>query len=414
MSTSAHHQSFGGGTHSHASCCSEETPCWHRISFAAKSLLTSKFDLDLSQIGTTQRLRYEDFEPVFYHLFLLIDPTETKRKFRALHPARNQEERTKFIDTAVRFINDKQLHTQRVASSQLRMFGGAPFRSLVTSLIRTASERELESLRGRVTIDSQFEVDQCGNDLGILIDSLAVICSSGSATRHTLTELVEQLIEMKKDLANRSQLVQDRWSILMHRTDGFHSSHSYSQDRVSALCQSQLSRLEAAYGETKQAMERIKSVKLPECNTTIDLLSTKDNGQSTVKRLSQFIREAKGQFDPDKELLREACGANMHEKIRQQLADYDSRTLKLIESWREDQDKADEIMLRNPEILEKYNHLQQLIPIISFQPIRVNVNHDTPLPERPSLSDIESILKEYPDPKYDDRHIIEISRSYFQ
>lgn len=414
MSTTGHHQSFGGSSSSHTSCCSEETPCWHRISYAAKSLLSSKFDLDLSQIGTTQRLRYEDFELVFYHLFILIDPTETKRKFRGLHPARNQEEKTKFIDTAVRFINDKQLHTQRVASSQLRMFGGAPFRSLVTSLIRTASERELDSLRGRVTIESQLEVDQCGNDLGVLVDSLAVICSSGSATRHTLHELMEQLIEMKKDLANRSQLVQDKWSSLMHRTDGFHSSQTYSQDRVSALCQSQLSRLEVAYGETKQAIEKIKSVKLPECNTTTGLSSTKDNGQSTVKRLSQFIREAKGQFDPDKELLREACGANMHEKIRQQLADYDSRTLKLIEIWREDQEKADEMLLRNPEILEKYNHLQQSIPILPLKPLEVDVNHDLPLPERPSLSDIESILKEYPDLKYDDRHIIETSRSYFQ
>lgn len=413
MSTTGHHQSFGG-SQTHTSCCSEETPCWHRISYAAKALLTGKFDLDLSQIGATQRLRYEDFEPVFYHLFLLIDPTETKRKFRGLHPARNQEERTRFIDTAVRFINDKQLHTQRVASSQLRMFGGAPFRSLLTSLIKTASERELESLRGRVSIESQLEVDQCGDDLVVLVDSLAVVCSSGSATRSTLHELKEQLVEMKKDLANRSQLVQEKWSTLMHRTEGFHSSQSYSQDRVSALCQSQLSRLEAAYGETKQAMERIKSVKLPESNATAGLLSTKDNGQSTVKRLSQFIREAKGQFDPDKELLREACGANMHEKIRQQLAEYDSKTLKLIETWREDQEKADEMLLKNPEILEKYNQLQQSIPMIALKPIEVDANHDVPLPDRPSLSDIESILKEYPDPRYDDRQIIETSRSYFQ
>lgn len=115
--------------------------------------LSPKLDFEL--IG--QRLTYEDFEKIFHHLFFMIDPAEAKRLFRGvIFPARNKEEQDRFIDTCVRYLNNKRLSSNRVSSSSLRMYGGEPFRRLVGTLIEAANNRKREQAKELEELEKYF------------------------------------------------------------------------------------------------------------------------------------------------------------------------------------------------------------------------------------------------------------------
>lgn len=372
----------------------EETPSWDNIHCALR-LLFSRFEqLDLTSIGTTQRLQYEDFEMVFYHLFLIMDQTDTKRKFRDIFPARNQEERTKFIQLSVRCINDKQLSSQRVAASQLRMCGGEPFRRLMANLIKAATEKEIHSIR-RIAPDcmglhSSQDIQTKGENLDFYIDKICQKQQKVKELSNNLKETIDRLKQLKENVNEAKRLHQEKWNFLSTKLDGV--SYSYNHRHMQAICRSLFSRLEQANAKSKAATEKIKKIQLP-TEGTDDIVS------SGKKRLSQFIREVRDQFD----------SSRIVDKIGQQLVEYDNGVDKIIETWQEEQERADENLLKNPEIFEKFRFFENIVPKIDLKPI----GHVDNTKEKPLLSSIEQILNQFSDPKYDDREIVEASRAYF-
>lgn len=404
----------------------DETPTWDGIAYALKSLLCD-FDVDLSKIGTTQRLQYEDFETIFYHLFVLIDPSETKRRFRLICAARNQEEKTKFIESSVRFINDKQLHPQRVSSSQLRMFGGEPFRRLTRSLIKAASERELE--RHELSIEEQVELQQCNNNLERLLDYLNEKSNCISNTMLELNQSMEHLREARKSLEDSNQAIQDKWSFMADKLaarderifsptkDGVQSATcdsisgsstnnnlNHHQRDVSPIVRTLLERLGASHSKTKLAIQRIQSIELPREETL-------GPGESAVrKRLSQFIREVANKFNTSHELLPDAHQTRLNEQVRQQLVEYDRGVERLIEIWREEENRLDEELLQMADMNDMFAKLEGLIPRIELKPIGPQKNNN----ESVKKSEIEKILKDFPDSRYDDEEIVEITKKHFR
>lgn len=116
---------------------SENVPTWEKIRDSLKDLFSTKklTVLELDDVQVNQRLQYHEFELIFYQFFLIIDQKETKRRFRTAYPARNQDERNKFIDLAVKYINDKQLLPKKVTAQRLKTYGGEPFRSIINAMI---------------------------------------------------------------------------------------------------------------------------------------------------------------------------------------------------------------------------------------------------------------------------------------
>jgi hypothetical protein len=411
----------------HNQAVADETPSWDGIAYALRLLLCD-FSIDLSRVGTTQRLQYEDFEIIFYHLFVLIDPNETKRRFRLICAARNQEEKTKFIESSARFINDKQLHPQRVSTNQLRMFGGEPFRRLMRSLIKAASERELE--RHEPSIEEQVDLQQCNNNLERLLDHLNEKSNSISSTMLELNQSMEHLRETRKSLDDSNQAIQDKWLMMSEKLalddhlspiedssiqlakcessisgcSNISNSNSSGRRDVSPIVRALLERLGASHSRTKSAIDRIKSIELPKEETLAP-------GESAnKKRLSQFIREVAIKFEPSHELLSDAQQTRLNEQVKQQLIDYDQGVERLIEIWREEENRVDKELLQMANMRELFAKLEDLIPKIDITPIapdRKEINHEV------KVCDIEKILKDYPDSRYDDQEIGEITKKHF-
>lgn len=422
--------SMSSSSQSKQSLIVDETPSWDAIAYALRSVLC-EVDIDLSRIGSTQRLEYEDVERIYYHLFLLINPRETRRKFRLVCAARNQEERNKFIESAVGFINDQQLHPQRVSSAQLRMFGGEPFRRLTASLIKAACEREME--RHELSIEEQVELEQCNNDLGRLLDHLSEKMKSISSAEIRLKQSMEYLRELRERVKESNLAILDKKSCLSvklvhaearsstpapnigHKSisgcsisgssigGGITYNHPNCQRDISLIVRTLLERLGDSLSRTKLAMDRIKSIELPREESLGPGETVKP------KRLSQFIREVANKFNTSHEELKsEARQTRLNEQVRQQLIDYDRNMERLIEAWREEENRVDEGLLQMPDVRDMFDNLEGLIPKIQLTQIgpkgsAADVN----------VGDIEQILKDFPDPRYDDQEIIEITKKHF-
>lgn len=412
-----------------SSVSGEATPTWEEINAAVRSLLSVRFNqLDLSHIGSNQRLKYEEFESLFYHLFLLIDSQETRRKFKCAPSGapRSQEDRAKFIELAVRFINDKRLNSQRVATTQLRMCGGEPFRRLIGSLVKIASEREIDSLKKRLPIEALIEIEESGdssnlrNDLEVLLNKIDEIKLNISENQQNLRDSTEKLANHRNILAEAKQQTDDKWQNLAHKLRGFSSPRDQSQ--ALEMCNNLLSQLETSSAEAKLALE-----KLDQTRERIEMEERKrqpktdrpnklgDNLQvSSEKRLSQFIREAKEQLNPNQDHKDELQRNNIGERIKQQLAEYDEGLARLIEFWREESDRADEMLLKDSDTLERFKQLQKIFPLIPLTPITSTTQSEHNIKELDWNIIAKVLSGNLQKSTQDCRQIIEICQSVFK
>lgn len=126
----------------------DETSSWDEI---RRALSVFKIDLEPMQGAGSQRLAYEDFERIFYHMFLLIDGPGTRRKFRLIYPASDREKRDQFIESSITFINQRRLNPQPISRSHLRAFGGETFRKLLSTIIRQVKDVEVKQIKKYLT-----------------------------------------------------------------------------------------------------------------------------------------------------------------------------------------------------------------------------------------------------------------------
>lgn len=368
----------------------EAAPNWDEIKLAARVLILPKFELDLSQLGLAQRMKYEEFELLFHHLFLLIDSQETRRRFKGPYPALDQEGRARFIESAVRFINDKQLHGQRVTSSQLRMYGGETFRRLIGSLIRIASERETAGLLSRQSIEEQVGLEQSSASLDILADGIEAIRGNILEIEEGLRASRDALAQLKARMGESKQQADEKWHNLTRELKNYSSPRD--QWQASNMCTCLLSRLETSSGESKSALEKLKSMRLPHCNGAAN--KSHDRSQTNnEKRLSQFIREAKAHLNSNQQ-VEESNPNRLGERMGQQLTDFDEKMTRWLEMLRDEGDQADEVLLKNSEIRERYQQLVRIFPLIGLTPMTApeSVTFDAS-----DFDSLAKVLADFPD-----------------
>lgn len=428
----------------HGNSGAEETPSMDRIVRALKVVLF-EFELDQGKVGTTQRLQYEEFELISYHLFLMIDPHETKRRFRSVCAARNPEERSKFIELAVRFINDKQLMPQRVTTGQLRILGGEPFRRLLDSLIKVACSSELDR-------SGLPEPDTDDSSALLLARRVQEESAKLRESMQRFRDSQEQLRELRKRTEDSARLTHDRWLGLAARnnvdvTGGSGGQFLPGEEEVveveeeeeeepstsSAISQSTggdntqtskvfdfspvvralLARLEKSHARQKVAMQKIRSIELPR------EVTTDANDSAVKKRLSQFIRETANRFTSKdlQEIPPEVHRNKLNEQYRQQLIAYDEGVEGLVRMWRQEEDRRDEELLREPKMRAMYAELERLLPKIELTPIgaqpevfEAKRRDHSPAP---SLEFIKEMFALFPDERYDDQEILEHAKKFF-
>lgn len=299
----------------------EETPKWTILRVALKSVL-AKFELDLNHVGTTQRIDYTDFEKIFYHLLIIIDPNDCRRKLWSLYPARDLDGRSRFIELTTQLINDRQIGATKISSGQLRVCGGEPFRRLLCSLIKKAAQVEIQSIERKL---SNVTTQTPDVSLTELEDSIVLlksqILNKSNDLEHGLNELVrlENLLEMKNGIKNL------------------------------------LDQLETSNGRVKVAVEKIKSLEIyPDFVKGSTILETS-------KRMSNFVNEIRECLlvKPD----------TAKSKIENQLAEYDNGNERLISTLEDEIAKIDAALLEKEEMRERYNFFSNLIPAIEFAPI---------------------------------------------
>lgn len=414
-----------------SNCCLESTPCWHRLTCSIKTLFEHQNtitkqaeEIDFNQLGASSRIKYEDFERIFYQLLLIIDTQDTKRKFKGHYPARNKEEQNVFIDMVAKAINDRQpqLHSRRVASSQLRMFGGVPFRSLLSSLVRRANEREIEKLKSRLDLQSSCKSDAASDDnvAAVLLDNkndnnksnlnnyrepLDKLSSRVRSLSEELKLSLERLEKCRDIERDELQQAQELWCqvaparsmerlVISKLTD-------YNQEQLNSIFRMDLSRLESIHADLEKALDRVNAISLPKERQQQQHANTNDKQAAPVKRLSQFIRDTKSKFDPDREFLRDTlqqkgAAACQPDRMLQQLVEHDQQMSQLIEMWRAELELAEEQLLRRPEIMDRYKQFELVIPKINLKRISITMNND----QANTINNkeaIEEILKQFPD-----------------
>lgn len=385
----------------------DETPTWETIDYALKTIFSRHPNCNFKGVGQTQRLEYKEMENILYNLFLIIDPTCCRQLFRVIFPARNQDDRNKFMDQASAFINKRHLCADKVSSSRLRMCGGEPFRRLLSSIIKRATDVEIAADAKRLGHDKPIYVEET-------IDGCFAVAK---ASKIQLKQMISQLDD-KSDLCDRlydslelkKQASKDLWEDLISSNSG---KRSDSGDiNIKTIYKSLLSRLQASNEKSILVIDRIKSKQLPETiEESRDKLTASKPEQA--KRVSYFVREVRKCLTLSPEIDgKEGSKPNSESDLEKKLSDYDAGICNLISEWEKEKIKSDEEMLERPEFLERYSFYQKLIPSLDIEPL-ASLNSKFNKLSSPKFSELREILSEYPSPEYDDKIILEAIEKYF-
>lgn len=387
---------------------SDSTPNWDIIGHCLKSIL-SKYDLDLSDVGVAQRLEYVDFEKIFYHLFLIIDPVDCRRRFWSIYPARNQEEKSKFFENTTQFINTKQLSSYRISASQLRMCGGEPFRRLLSHLIKKAAELESNSIAKKLAPESQ-SLEQPDLRLEECLDSLDELRTILHSKLIELKDKVHEYNDLQETLAEKKRDLDDTWEMLTTDVLGDTGIYEYSISNMKEIHKLLVAKLEKSNAQCSAAVQKIRQIQV----SIEDSLNESDmsiSKQDTSTRMSHLFKEMREYLTMSPECSAGTDASKIINRISHQLMHYDNGVDGLASLWEEELERADEALLEKPDMKERYQFFENLIPFLDLKPISIEkLSIET---EVPKISDLHEILESYLDPRYDNKEILEISKKIF-
>lgn len=306
---------------------------------------------EIKEIG--QRLIYEDMEFLLYHLFLIIDPKTSVKMFHSIYPARNQDDRSKFINQMVILIN-KHFPNEKVAASRLRSCGGPPFRALLASLMKKAASIESSLISRR--LKRTIEITPSRHLLDVNMSSLAKTLDD----LETANSLYRQAKKTQDETRNHKMIL---WDNLLAKLDAV--AEPYSDSKLEAINKHVLDQMVLVIEECNVAIDKIESIQLSE--TPFE--KSKD---SEPKRLSYYVRELRAQ------IASTGDGPTTVEALNNQLLDYDDGMQRLVSILEKKKRDADLEYLKNDEMMERYMELQNLIPFVDIKPISCYANCPDP------------------------------------
>lgn len=381
----------------------DDVPDWETLNQALKFLFT-KYEFDFNEIGQTQRLEYGHMETILYHLSMIMDPIGCRRVFRLLFPARNQDERAKFINEMVVFIN-KRLHPDKISSSRLRMCGGAPFRRLLGTLITKAADAEISATLRRSICDQPVDADN-GHPWDILDEErkclrerLYLLEDKRNRYQSLLDALQSKHLEAA-DLWNK--LKSDLESQQMDFSPGKRISlNELDTSSLKLINKLLIDRIEKSSINSKNATDRLLSIELPVTNDDDESVNA-----NVEKRLSYYVRELREKLtsSDDPKSLKTV------DRINHQLREYDNEVMVLLTKLEERQIDEDDAFLKIPEVAERYRMFDELMPNIDIEPFEF----EQPL-QCPDITKVKDILEKFYKSPYDIEEIyklLQISLAY--
>lgn len=376
-------------------------PDWDTLRAALQSVLVNQ-KLDLTAIGTTRRLDFDTFEKVFYHLFVLLDPQETRRKFWDSFPSRDVRERKNFVERAAQLINEKRWSPNRVTTSMLTMCGGAPFRRLLATLIRRTADKEIEQITLKLgpgfdlrldTIDLKEEHKKLEDELNEKIRKTSEILSS-----------VESIDDQKEQLIGQ---INDRWEDLARNFLNYDEVPPYDTNQFKIIYKNFLASVGESHSEIKKYTELIrKHIEDDAFRSEIDL-DTRDSKFRESKRVSEIILEMQdkltftdGKFS--------SKGGRSSEWLLNKLDQCDLNMKAIYFDCEQAVERAEEALLAKPDFRERYELFKQIVPAVDIKPMFVEQSSE------PNLELLEGTLRKYLNPnQYDIEEVIDCSREQY-
>lgn len=341
---------------------SMDAPTWDIIGPSLK-LVLSKYDLDLSNIGLAQRIDYKDFEQIFYHLFMIIEPAETKRKFWSIYPSKNPEARARFVETSLQMINVKQMSPYRASLAQLKMLGGDPFRRLLGSLIEKAAECEVQNILKKypkcdIDIETNFEsntrkLEMLQRDIGDRLPDMKKTLSRFGPMQETLNNINSETHE----------------TLEMLNVKAFRELNNLDSDikHIKGIFNSLRDRLEKNSLRRNVITQRINQVSIPvEDSFDSNLPNSK---QKPSKRISEYFKEMREFLALSPQCDKGSGKSNILNKVSERLLDYDDGVNSLVTIWEDEQERSEAALAEVPEMRQRYEFFERLIPQIFFKPI---------------------------------------------
>lgn len=310
---------------------------WELIDAGLK-ILFSRNNIETRDLDKTHRLEYTDMEYILYHLFMIIDARTSRKSLSSIYPARNQDDKTRFINNMVMMIN-KQLPREKISASRLRMCGGQPFRVLISSLIKEACHVDMLTRMKRTGLPQPSDID--------LHISETRLVREKEILDKEIAELEDMRMKLQDLRMSQRQIrcsKQVSWDELQNSINSSVEKEFDKQDlkRVQRL-------LMVVLGKTTEgcvsSMNKIAAIQLSE-------------PRDEPKRLSYYVRELQAHV-------------NSSNSSHSTIDDYDTAMENLIIRLEEKQRRCDERLLQDPKILERYNRLAKIIPFVRVRPIRV-------------------------------------------
>lgn len=304
---------------------------------AGLKILFSRYNVEIRNVSQSHRLEYTDMEYILYHLFKIIDSKSCRKSLHSIYPARNQDDKAKFINNMVILIN-RQLPQTRISAPRLIMCGGQPFRNLIGSLVRKAAEVDMICRMKRCNLAQPSDIDP---DLSEerLKKEMEILDTTLAETEDTKTRL-EDLKKSKQQIRYSKQIIWDELQSSVNKPDRKYDNLKKIQRALMVVL-----------GKTTEScvasMDKIAAIQLSE-------------PRAEPKRLSYYVRVLQAHV-------------NSSDPPQSTIDDYDEAMENLISKLNEKQQLCDERLLQNPEFSERYNRLTKLIPLIKVKPIRIKL-----------------------------------------
>lgn len=372
------------------------TPDWDIIKDALNSLFANH-DISVDSLGQSRRLQYDDFEKVFYHLFTIIDPAECRRKFWSKYPARNRDEQTEFINNVAVIINSSQLIPNRISASQLRTFGGEPFRRIIVALILKATEIESAKLTERLETTSEQTKETSLDEYYIRLDKSSELLKKNSKC---LDDLVKKFHSYNETYSELEDDIQQKWLALM----GIDEQLDISEDNVGhnkkTIFKSLLSKLEISMRKRESATKAIMAFRV-EVEPHKSRLNSPEKKSADAKRISEYFVNLKRRLLASPEYSPDTVQSRLINKISQRLVEYETGVDQIcldLEAEKEEAYKRTyEEIMSDPELEERYRSLENLVPSVDLK----QIDFESSTMEEIDMGELRNILSTYPDSRYD-------------
>lgn len=119
------------------------------ITLVLNAMLTTNSNVQL-EASAIQRMDYETFELIFYHIFHIYDANKCQRVFQYCYPARDRDQRKCFTQETIDWLKLMNIPNVKIIPGHIQALGGIHFRKILLAFIIFVLKFEMKKIRRRV------------------------------------------------------------------------------------------------------------------------------------------------------------------------------------------------------------------------------------------------------------------------